>query len=162
MSLFFSLQPVRTTAANRIAANVSVAFKCADSRYLASALEPDRAASRKCEAVRDAARYRLGDLDAVDAGRQYTAGEAGTFTRWKKAGRVHAFKSVVSSDANGRGGAGFDTGQHRIRHVEAGDLPAECGKRLADGRDRIIRKTVAQIGRCHAWSVGWGDASQSH
>jgi len=82
--------------------------------------------------------HRLRHFDAVHSGGEDAAGVAGTFASGVEAGGVQALKNFVPGDADGRRGAGFDAGQHRVRPVESPYLPAEGGQRLADGGDGVV------------------------
>ena len=88
-------------------------------------------------------RHRFGHLDAVHARREDAAGIARAFAGGIEPASVQALEARVSADADGRGGARLDAGQHGVLHREARDLPVEGGEGLADRGDRVVRQAAA-------------------
>ena len=67
-------------------------------------------------------RHGRGNPDAVDAGREDTAGVTGTFAGRVQALHVHALTIVTTGDAQRRRSARLDAREHRIRHRKAANL----------------------------------------
>ena len=91
------------------------------------------------------ARQRLGDLDAIDAGRHDAAGIPRAFAGRVQAAHVQALVILAAGDLQGRRRAGLDAGQHRIGHGEARDLPFEGGQGLADGDQAALASAQATL-----------------
>ena len=91
---------------------------------------------------------RLAHPYAIDRRRKNAAGEARAFARRIKPARIQALIVVAAPDADGRRGARLHPGQHGVGPVEALDLAAEGGQRLA------YRLRWRKSGRQAARSVG--------
>src|SRR6202035_4044889 len=102
----------------------------------------------------------LRHLDAVDGGGEDAAGIARSLAGGIEASRVEALEVVLPRDADRRGGPRLDAGQHGVVHGEASDLAVEGGKRLADGRDRVLRQARSQVPQAHPGPVGWQDRAE--